>query len=562
MRILALLPFVSLGLLADAPLPLKAPIQRVRLHPDEAWVTRVGKVFVPAPGAHRLLLKDLPAGLSMEDVRVSAKGPAGSRLGDLSVGAEARKVTETPEYQALKKEREFLTNRLDALEAEGEALAQEQLFLKNLQAAHDKELSARMTYALPTAATVVDLSKGIQVRLTEVLTRDRLRKHEHRKVQEEGYRMDQELRQRAAERNTSPSRALVELATTKAGEVEIELTYRTRKARWEPAYEARLAPDGTKVELVLFASVRQSSGEDWSDIQLEVTNTRASRSLTLAAYSGAQAVNYSEHPPYAPGSPRKASPAQATVEVVSNNSIQGAAVAQNLYLLDGVAAVDAEATPSEETQGLAATWLMEGRKEVPADNEAHRFRVLSREVEPALALVAVPRLDPTVYRVARFAVPTGIPLFPGAPVVHFAGTQRVGLASLEIPAPGKPLQLGFGPFRGVRVALQRLDAKKEQVGAFTKENQWLLRERFEVSNDTDEALTVELQDRELKAASDKIKIVLLPDSSPSQEGPAPGVRVWPLKLAAKATMSVLLSTQIRTPTGGYVSGLGNLRLPE
>jgi hypothetical protein len=40
------------------------------------------------------------------------------------------------------------------------------------------------------------------------------------------------------------------------------------------------------------------------------------------------------------------------------------------------------------------------------------------------------------------------------------------------------------------------------------------------------------------------------------------VRAWPLKLAPKATGTVLLSTQIRTPVGGYVSGLGNLRLPE
>ena len=44
MRIPALLPFVSLCLLAEAPLPLTAPIQRVRLHPDEAWVTRVGRI--------------------------------------------------------------------------------------------------------------------------------------------------------------------------------------------------------------------------------------------------------------------------------------------------------------------------------------------------------------------------------------------------------------------------------------------------------------------------------------------------------------------------------------
>ncbi|MGJ8868640.1 hypothetical protein, partial [Salmonella enterica] len=78
-------------------------------------------------------------------------------------------------------------------------------------------------------------------------------------------------------------------------------------------------------------------------------------------------------------------------------------------------------------------------------------------MKPELALVTVPRLDPSVHRVARFPVPEGIPLFPGAPVVHYAGTQRVGAAALSLPQPGSPLQLGFGPFRGIRVALKRLE---------------------------------------------------------------------------------------------------------
>jgi uncharacterized protein (TIGR02231 family) len=561
MRLPILLPFVSLCLLAEAPLPVTAPIRSVRLHPDEAWVTRTGRVRVAGPGLHQLQFKALPAGLELADVRVSAKGPEGTRLGDLAVGSEIRKVSETPEYQALKRERDVLRDRQDGLEAEGEALAQEQLFLKNLQAAHDKELSGRMTYALPGAAAVVELSKGIQVRTTELLTRDRRRRHELEKLKEEAARMDQELRQRAAERMASPGRAQVEIATTRAGDLEVELTYRTRRARWEPAYEARLSPDGRKVELVLFAAVRQNSGEDWGGVRLEITNARASRSLTLAAFDGPQTIGYSDEPPYSnQGRLRAKKASAAAMEVMAAPPPTLApGVAQNTFIVD---AEQVEASPVEETQGLAATWALDGDKEVPADNEPHRFRVLSREVEPTLALVAVPRLDPTVYRLARFPVPSGIPLFPGAPIVHFAGTQRVGQAALALPAPGKPLQLGFGPFRGVRVSLQRLEAKKEQVGAFTKENQWTLRERFELSNDGDEAVRVEVQDRDLRSGNDKVKVAILPESTPAQDGPLPGVRAWSVALAPRAAGSVLLATQIRTPAGGYVSGLGNLNLPE
>jgi uncharacterized protein (TIGR02231 family) len=548
---------------AQAPLPVEAPIIKIRLHPDEAWVTRVGQVKVPGPGVHRLLVADLPPGLTMDDLRVGAKGPQGSSLGDVSLGAEIRKVTETPEYQALKKAWEAARDKEEGLEAEGEALAQELAFLRGLQAAHDKELSQRLTFTLPAAGSVVELSKGIQTRLGELLTRNRRRAHEQEKAKEETRRLELDLAQRASGRSASPVRAVVEVSTRGAGAVEVELTYRTRKAAWEPAYEARLA-EGGKVDLILFATVRQATGEDWTGVQLEVTNARASRSLTLAGFKGPQVVGYSEFEPDQAGKRKRSNKAEAVVEVVASQLDAPSPMAQNTYILDAESqdARPQEAAPAEEAQGLASTWTLEGRKDVPADGDAHRFRLLSREVEPTLALVAVPRLDPTVFRVARFQVPAGIPLFPGSPVVHYAGTQRVGQAPLEMPAPGLPLQLGFGPFRGVRVALQRVDAKKELVGTFTKDTQWTLRERFDLTNDTDTPWEIELQDRELKAANDKVKISLMPGTTPSQDGPFPGVRSWKVNLAPKATGSVNLATQIRMPQGGFVSGLGNLHLPE
>jgi uncharacterized protein (TIGR02231 family) len=350
MRHAFILPALCLTLAAADPIPLTAPIQKVRLHPDEAWVTRVGRTHVTGPGVHRLVIKDLPQGLELNDVRVSAKGPQDTRLGDLNVGSEAQKVTESPEYQSLKKEVEKRRDRVDALEAEGEALAQEQLFLKGLQASYDKELSGRMAYTLPDAAGVVKLSKGIQERLGEIFTRDRRRRRDLAEAKEEASRAEQELQQRAAERSASPGRAQIEVNTARSGDVEVELTYRTRQARWEPAYEARLSADGKKVELVLFASVRQDSGEDWSGVQLEVTNARASRSLTLASYKGPQVLSYSENPPYA-----KKRASFAAVEVVAQESARLAppppppAPAQNTYVPDGLAAKDEEAAPSRKS---------------------------------------------------------------------------------------------------------------------------------------------------------------------------------------------------------------------
>lgn len=554
MRSAWLIPCIALQLAAQTP--LTAPIRSVRLHPDAAWVTRTGSARVAGPGVHRLIVKDLPPGLSPDDVRVAARGPQGSRLGDLSVGAEVRKVTETPEYKALKAEWEGARDQVDALEAEGEALQREVLFLNGLQAAYDKEVSSRLTTALPSATAVVDLSKGLQGRLAEVLTRDRRRRRDLDKAREAFQRLNTELNKRNSERTTSPSQATVEVATDRAGEVEVDLTYRIAHAGWVPSYEARLSSDGRRLELALQATVRQSTSEDWKGVRVEITNARSGRNLAIAAYKGP--LQLDADAPAPPPNPaqemrlRKAAAPPAALEF---------AAAQN-QMLSNTRAEEDEARPIEEANGLAATWVLEGAKDIPADGEEHRFRVLARDFEPTLALVATPRLDPTVHRVARFPVPQGLPLFPGSPVVHYAGTQRVGQGRLELPAPSQPFQLAFGPFRGVRVELKRTDAVREAVGTFTKETQWTLRERISVANDTAEAVQVEVLDRELKPSSDRVKITALPEATPSKDGPTPGVRAWTVSVPAKGQAAVALGVQIRIPAGLVLEGAGELRLPQ
>jgi uncharacterized protein (TIGR02231 family) len=322
--------------------------------------------------------------------------------------------------------------------------------------------------------------------------------------------------------------------------------------------------DNKNLELVLFASVRQSTREDWGSVRLEVTNARASRSLVMPTLPGAQVITWSEQVPLAGDSFRHRETAAKVAQnmYIQRNEQEEMAAAEEDDK-SNEAARPVEAASVEEIQGLATTWLLEGVKDVPSDGESYRFRILSREIEPALSLMAVPRIDPTVYRVARFPIPSGIPLFPGAPMVHFAGTQRIGVGALAVPASGQPIQLGFGPYRGVRVALSRVDAKKDNIGTFTKETQWTLQERFEISNDLNEPVTVEIQDRELRSGNDRVRIIFQPETAPVTENQIPGILSWKFDLQPNATVNMPFTYQIRVPQGqGHTSGLENLNLPR
>lgn len=560
-------------LAAQAPIQVKAPIQRVRLHPDEAWITRIGKAVLPTTGTHYLQLSDLPSGLRLEDIQVSAKGPAGTSLGDVAVRAEPREVTETPEWKRLEADREAMRVRRDTLEAQLESMRQEQAFLKGLMAAQDKELSGRMTYNLPNAAPIVELARSIQTRLSALMFQDRRLKRDLEKLTIEETQLNGELRQRQGQQRTAPSRVTVELTSPGAGPVVVEVSYRQRRARWTPIYEARLSEDRASLGFTLYAAVVQTTGESWDGVRLEISNAKPGRSLSTPSFEGPQEISWQLPLPTADhslgGVPRGV-PGGVPGGVIGGvvGGIVGGVIAGPATATDysreavmppppppPVAAVEATAATLEEASGLATTLSLEGSKDIPSDGEPHRFKMLTQELQPHMKLIALPRLDATAYQVAQFTPPERFPLFPEAPVVQFAGTQRLGQAPLKVPPAGQPFQLSFGPMKGLRVGFRRLDHKLETIGTFTKQRQWTIKEALELSNDTNEALEVEVQDRMLKSTVDAVKIATLPETTPGAVERTSGVFAWTLKILKGQTTSVRLATQIRGPQDGELEGL-------
>ncbi len=554
MRLSLLLPALSLVLAAQDPLAVRAPITRVRLHPDEAWVTRSGRVRVEEGGVHRLELANLPTGLRLEDLQVSAKGPGGTRMGDVAVRADVRAVTETPEWKKLEAEREGLRDRRDALESQRDSLASEQKFLKELQATHAKELSARLTYTLPPSQSVAEFGKGLQQRLAVLMKEERRASRDLGALAKEEKRLDAELAKRQGEQRTAPSIVRVEVTTPGAGAVEIELNYRQTSARWRPVYEARLSEDRKTLGLGLYAAITQKTGESWEGVRLEISNARPSRGLGFETFEGPQMVELA-HPTfgYAGALNRRVDKANPAQMALSENRF--APPPPKPEAVVEVAASESDAEIVEEASGLSATWALEGPKDIPSDGEPHRFRVVGKDLAPKLALLAVPRLEANVQQVVRFDAPGNFPLFPSATVTHYVGAQRLGESPLSLPAPKQPFQLGFGPYKALRVSLRKLDRKEEVVGAFSKERQWTLRKRVELANDGGEALEVEVQDRLLKSNQEQVKVGFLPETTPGALEKVPGVRTWILQVPARGSAALTLATQVRAPQEGLIQGL-------
>lgn len=549
-----LLPTLSVLLSAQEPVILQAPIIRVRLHPDEAWVTRSGRTRVEKAGIHRLDIGNLPSGLRLEDVQVSAKGPAGTRMGDVAVRADVRTVTETAEWRQLEGERERLRDRRDDLESQRDSLAAEQKFLRELQATHAKELSTRLAYALPASQGLTEFGKSLQQRLATIMKEERRATRDLNELAKEERRLDAELLKRQGEQRTAPSIVRVELTTTAAGVVEVELLYRQTQARWRPNYEARLSEDHKTLGLGLYAAITQKTGEPWNGVRLEISNARPSRGLDFGMFDGPQIVGL-DYSNLGSASTKSAHMDKAMAAQSNTYSATPPLPPRQVSAVVEVVASSSEAEMVEEATGLASTWVLDGPKDIPSDGEPHRFRVTGQDIQPTMTLIAVPRLETNVQQVARFEGPGNLPLFPSATVTHYVGAQRLGESQLALPAPKQPFQLGFGPYKPLRVSLRSLDRKEEQVGTFTKERQWTLREQVLVSNDGGEPVEVEVQDRLLKSNLETIKVSILPETTAGSEERIPGVRTWKVRVSARGSATLTLASQVRAPLEGRLDGL-------
>ncbi len=585
---------LAISLCAEAPLPLQAPIRSVRLHPDEAWVTRVGTLRVSGAGTHKLKLAQLPGDLTSEGMRVQVKGPEGTRLGEILVGPDRYTPPETPESKTLLAKLEGLHQRKSLLESHQKAAEKAGEFLEAAMALPRGGGNGSTQIALPTGSALTELNRALEARWGELATQAQPRSKELEKIDIEMKTLESDWQKLKGklETNPNPRQVTVELVTPRSGEVELEISYRTAQARWKPTYEARLAPDAKNLELVLFAEVTQASGELWSGVQMELSNSHPSRVQEMPKFNGSPRIGWTPPPvPYRGGS--------ATVEVIGTipsaditTSKMSASFSPGILTTAApyhppepqpLPVLEAPAASIEEAKGLAQTWKLEGPKDVPSDGDTHRFLVASRDTKPRLQIVVAPRLDSTPYQVVRFDAPSKLPMFPGAPILRSIGTMRMGQGSLSTPPPNQPFELSFGPYHGLRVALQRVSEQRpfrmtkimetrqvqngivknqvqEEIIANGEGRTWEVREIITLTNDSDLPLEVEVQDRVIQSIHESIKLAATPDTTPGAVLRSPLIQAWALQIPAKGTRDITTGLILKAPKEGDLTGLKELGL--
>jgi uncharacterized protein (TIGR02231 family) len=522
-------------------------IVAVTVYPKQARVTRRGRTTLEA-GEQVVEVGPLPLGMDGDSIRVSGRGAATVLGVDVVLRRHATPSdgTVTKVYE----ERRSIEDELAEIADTETVLRQRQAFLTTLgeraSGAYARALASGDT--APDTVTAFTATMGGE--LTSVLADIRELQHRRTRVTDRIAALDRQLQDLSGKREPDARYAVVALAVSAPGPVELDVSYQVPDAGWRSTYDVRLT--GETLRLTWFGLVEQRTGEDWPECELALSTARPSGVVAIPELQPwyldpllpppppMQSFAYGGAPPGAMPAPAAAmAPPPRAAKLKEADAFADAAPVQ-------------VAQARVEEGAVAATYRPARVVAVPADGTTSRATVLVLDLGTQLDHVAAParstdvHLRAVVTNTSQHTLPSG-----SAAVFHEA--DFVSRTTLSTWAPGEELELALGLDDRVRVEreLTRRTATKATLGSSRRRE---VEYRTSIGNYTGRPVRITVLDQLPVSRHDQISVketVLEPQPA---ERTDLGVLTWRLVIPEGQTQAVRLGYRVETGKGIELSG--------
>ncbi len=541
-----LLPLVDVAVLSFALAPIfaggafgkeietKSVISAVTVYPDAASVTREAIVELP-PGESTVLFNGVPYTALPDSFRA-----AGEAQAPLAIGAVEARVSpahgNAPDsaidarLKALRAARAGIEVTIEALKAK------QAMILRYAQASPEGKATETLPLPISEWTKAFDAIGSAYSNAGEELRVASAKAHE----------LDEEIRGLEGGGGSLRDRRARDIAvgveSRSGGRAKLTLTYQTRGASWKPSYEARLDTGDkdrkTTLELLRLALVTQDTGEDWRDVALSVSTTRAQGGAAAPEVSP-QRVTFLEPMPVA-----------APMARAKNAPMTAGAGAQRAEEADSLAYAPAKPTTAElEANAYAATFRITGSASALGDGSPKSFLLSSRTLEPKLTIHTAPALDPTAYLEARIVNGEEAPLLPGVLSVQRDGAF-VGASRIALTAPGEIATFGFGADDKVKVLRVPVKRSENEPTWFGQTKTDTREFKTSVKNLHLFPVSVSVVDQIPFSENTAITVETLPHTTPPSEkqpGDKRGVLGWNFDLQPGESKDIHLAYRLKWP---------------
>lgn len=242
----------------------------------------------------------------------------------------------------------------------------------------------------------------------------------------------------------------ISLFVEQAGPVQVRLTYLIDGASWRPAYDLRVAPDLTGLQVNFLGEVTQSTGEDWLDTELVLSTSMPNLGLDP------------------PRVPRRYIAGSSRGLALESLGYMGSASDSAAPSARAGIAEERKAAPTVVVRdfGITTQFVLPGASSLPSTGQTQRFRIRDLPLEVRPERYVVPSLSEKAYLRAEITNTGEVPLMAGNSKV-FLGPDYLGEATMPLLRQGDSTMVNLGIDPNLVVSYEKVEDLRDNPGRFS-----------------------------------------------------------------------------------------------
>jgi len=552
--------FVSFGIALAEEIKADSRISEVTVYSGDALVKRSAQIKLN-PGENKVIFVDIIPEVDESSLRVSGEGSASIKILSAYVKKEFLKEQPADKVKAIQDEIQKLEDQIRNLDDSKMILADEKSFLDSIRLFSRDQLPKDLVTKMPQAKELGDMLNFLDTRLKDNYSRivdAELNIREARKQIDVLRRQLSDIRGPAQNMKRS---IIVDLDAVKAGTVNLEISYRVMGAYWYPIYDARVNFNKQETELVSFAIVKQSTGEDWQDVKMYLSTAKVNVSGNLPElYPWFLKPKEPARHEYE-GKAKRMSVAASSIKFAAG-SVSVEKEEMPLYALDEARVLEkAEYSyAKQEEKGISLVYKIGRAANVKSNGEEYKLPVSTQVLSSTFIYSAYPRLSTFAYLGSRVINAKDLQLLGGRVNVFLDG-DFVGTSQIKNVGPEEEFDLYLGVDENVKVKRELLEKKVDEtliagIPASTKKTVYKYKITIEnyklkkIKTKIFEAIPVSQEDR-IKVKVDKVSL------EPNQKDykDKKGIWIWELELNPKEKKEIYYTYTVEYPREMIVEGL-------
>ncbi len=243
--------------------PIASTIQNVTVFLNGGQVTRTAKTSLPA-GRTELVFKDISPNIDRQSIQVKGDGA----FTILSVVHQLNHLEEQVRREEITVLENEKVRQLESRNVEQAMLAVHQ----QVKAMLEKNQSVG---GANTGVSTAELRQAVEYQrqqLTDVLLKQLEVNKNIARIDSTVQKINKQLAALHQRKDLATSEVLVTVSAKAATSASFELSYFVKDAGWFASYDLRVKDVSSPIDLSLKANVFQSSGEDWKEVKLVLSN--------------------------------------------------------------------------------------------------------------------------------------------------------------------------------------------------------------------------------------------------------------------------------------------------